>query len=108
MLHLEGLQDDRRAARELRSDTLDAGRPREWLRRPRDVLCVVGEDDLLALFDNAESRPAQASFRDAPLDFGDREEVVKAPLLVTRDEEGLLIPKIVEEAIRLDGLDAAS
>jgi hypothetical protein len=33
---------------------------------------------------------------------------VKAPLLVTRDEEGLLIPIIVEEAIRPDGLDAAS
>ena len=107
MLHLEGLQDDRRAARELRRDTFDAGRPREWLRRPRDVLRVVGEDDLLALLDDAESRPAQASFRDAPLDFGDREEVVKAPLLVTWDEEGLLLPIIVEEAIRLDGLEAA-
>jgi hypothetical protein len=32
---------------------------------------------------------------------------VKAPLLITRDEEGLLIPIIVEEAIRLDGLDRA-
>jgi hypothetical protein len=32
---------------------------------------------------------------------------VKAPLLVTRDEEGLLLPKLVEEAIRLDGLDRA-
>ena len=108
MLQLEGLEDDRRAALELGRDALDAGRPREWLRRPRDVLRVVGEDDLLALLDDPESRPAQASVRDAPLDFGDREEVVKAPLLVTRDEEGLLLPIIVEEAIRLDGLDAAS
>jgi hypothetical protein len=58
MLHLEGLQDDRRAALELRCDTLDAGRPREWLRRPGDVLRIVGEDDLLALLDDAESRPA--------------------------------------------------
>jgi hypothetical protein len=33
---------------------------------------------------------------------------VKAPLLVTRDEEGLVLPVLVEEAIRLDGLDAAS
>jgi hypothetical protein len=58
MLQLEGLQDDRRAAFELRRDALDAGRPRERLRRPRDVLGVVGEDDLLALLDDAKSRPA--------------------------------------------------
>jgi hypothetical protein len=33
---------------------------------------------------------------------------VKAPLLVTWDEEGLFLPVLVEEAVRLDGLDAAS
>jgi hypothetical protein len=33
---------------------------------------------------------------------------VKAPLLVARDEEGFVLPVLVEEAIRLDGLDAAS
>jgi hypothetical protein len=58
MLHLEGLQDDRRTALEGRRDALDAGRPREWLRRPRDVLRVVGEGNLLAFLDDPESRPA--------------------------------------------------
>jgi hypothetical protein len=107
VLHLEGLEDDRRAARELRRDALDARRRRERLGRPGDVLRVVGEDDLLALLDDAESRPTQASSRDSPLYLGDREQVVEAPLLVTRDEERLLFPVLVEEAIRLDGLDAA-
>jgi hypothetical protein len=32
---------------------------------------------------------------------------VEAPLLVTRDEERLLLPILVEEAIRLDGPDRA-
>jgi hypothetical protein len=105
MLHLEGLQDDRRPALELRSDALDPGRSRERLRGPRDVLRVVGEDDLLALLDDAKGGPAEAALGDPPLDLRDRQEVVKAPLLVARDEEGLLLPVLVEEAIRLDGLD---
>jgi hypothetical protein len=108
VLDLEGLEDDRRAPLKLRRDTLDAGRPREGLRRPRNVLRIVGEDDLLALLDDAERRPAQPAFRDPPLDLCDREQVVKAPLLVTRDEEGLVLPVLVEEAIRLDGPDAAN
>ena len=107
VLNLQGLEDDRRATLEFRRDALDARRPREWLRRPRDVLRVVGEDDLLALLDDAERRPAQATFGDAPLDLRDRKQVVEAPLLVARDEEGLLLPILVEEAIRLDGLDRA-
>jgi len=108
VLQLQGLEDDCRAAFELGGDVLDAGRPREGLRRPRDVLRVVGEDDLCALLDDAKSRPPQASLGDAVLDLGDREQVVEAPLLVARDEEGLLLPKFVEEPLGLDGLDAAS
>jgi hypothetical protein len=105
VLHLERLEDDRRAALELRRDALDAGRPREGLRRPWNVLRVVGENDLLALLDDAERRPAQPALRDTPFGLCDREQVLKAPLLVARDEEGLLLPVLVEEAIRLDGLD---
>ena len=82
-----------------RRDPLDPGRPRERLRRPRDVLGVVGEDDLLALLDDAERRPAQAAVGDAPLDLGDREQVEEAPLLVARDEEGLRLPVLVEEPL---------
>jgi hypothetical protein len=108
VLQLEGLEDDRRAALEFGRDVLDACRPREGLRRPGDVLGVVGEDDLRALLDDAESRPSEASLRDAALDLGDREQVVKAPLLVAWDEEGLLLPVLVEESVSLDGLDAAS
>jgi hypothetical protein len=105
VLDLEGLEDDRRAPLKLRRDTLDAGRPREGLRRPRNVLRIVGEDDLLALLDDAERGPAQPTFGDTSFDLCDREQVLKTPLLVTRDEEGLLLPVFVEEAIRLDGLD---
>jgi hypothetical protein len=106
MLYLQRLEDDGRATLELRRDTLDAGRPREGLGRPRDVLGVVGEDDLLALLYDPEGRPAEPSVGYATLDLPDREQVVKAPLLVARDKEGLLLPALVEEAIRLDGLDA--
>jgi hypothetical protein len=106
MLYLQRLEDDGRALLELRRDTLDAGRPREGLGRPRDVLGVVGEGDLLALLDDAEGRPAEPSFGYATLDLRDREQVAKAPLLIAGDEEGLLLPVFVEEAIRLDGLDA--
>jgi hypothetical protein len=44
---------------------------------------------------------------DARFDVFDREEVVEAPLLVARDEEGLLLPVLVEETFGLDGPDAA-
>jgi hypothetical protein len=108
MLYLQRLEDDGRSSLELRRDTLDAGRPREGLGRPRDVLGVVGEDDLLVLFDDAEGRPAEPSFGYATLDLRDREQVVKAPLLVARDEEGFRLPVLVEEPLSLDGLDAAS
>jgi hypothetical protein len=102
---LERLEDDRRAALELGRDALDARRAREGLRRPRNVLRVVGENDLLALLDDAERGPAQPTFGDTSFDLCDREQVLKTPLLVTRDEEGLLLPILAEEAIRLDGLD---
>ncbi len=59
VLQLERLEDDRRAAVELVGDPLDASRRRERLRRPRNVLRVVGEDDLLVFLDDSESRPAQ-------------------------------------------------
>jgi hypothetical protein len=41
--------------------------------------------------------------RDALLDLGDRQEVEEAPLLVARDEEGLLLPVLTEEALGFDG-----
>ncbi len=43
----------------------------------------------------------------APLDLVDREEVEEAPLLVARDEEGLLLPVLIEEPLGFDGSDAA-
>jgi hypothetical protein len=48
----------------------------------------------------------QPAARDAPFDVLDREEVVEAPLLVARNEEGLLLPVLVEETLGLDGPDA--
>jgi hypothetical protein len=107
VLHLQCLEDDRPAALELRRDALYPGRPREGLRRPWDVLRVIGEHDLLALLDDAKGRPAKTSPGDPPLDLRDRQQVEETPLLVTRNEEGLLLPILVEEAIRLDGLDRA-
>ena len=49
VLDLQRLQDDRRSALELGCDPLDPGRPDERLRRPGNVLGVVGADELLAL-----------------------------------------------------------
>jgi hypothetical protein len=107
VLQLERLEHDRRAAGELVGDPLDPRRPRERLRRPWNVLRVVGEDDLLAFLDDTEGRPAQTAVGNAALDLGDREQVEEAPLLVARDEEGLRLPVLVEEPASLDGLDAA-
>jgi hypothetical protein len=107
VLQLERLEDDRRAALELGRDPLDPRRARERLRRPRNVLCIVGEDDLLALLDDAKRRPAEAAVGHAALDLCTRQQVEEAPLLVTRDEEGLRLPVLVEEPLSLDGLYAA-
>jgi hypothetical protein len=48
----------------------------------------------------------QPAARHAPLDLFDREQVVESPLLVARNEEGFLLPVLVEEALGLDGPDA--
>jgi hypothetical protein len=40
--------------------------------------------------------------RDAPLDLGHRQQVEEAPLLVARDEEGLTLPVLTEEALGFD------
>jgi hypothetical protein len=45
----------------------------------------------------------KAAGRDPPLDLGDRQEIEEAPLLVTRDEEGLALPVLTEEALGFDG-----
>jgi hypothetical protein len=107
VVQLKRLEDDRRAALELGGDVFYARRPRERFRGPGNVLDVVAEDDLLVLLDDSERGVAEAACGNATLDLRDREQVVEAPLLVPRDEEGLPLPVFVEEAIRLDGLDAA-
>ena len=104
---LERLQDDRRAAFELRRDPFYVGRPREGGRRPREVLRVVAEPDRGAFLDDAERRVAEAAGGDAPLDLGDRQQLVEAPLLVARDEEGFPLPVLIEEALGFDGCNAA-
>jgi hypothetical protein len=45
--------------------------------------------------------------RDAPLDLRDRQQVEEAPLLVARDEEGLALPVLTEEASASTGSIAA-
>ena len=45
----------------------------------------------------------QAARGDAPLDLGDRQQVVEAALLVAWDEEGLPLPVLTEEALGFDG-----
>ena len=45
----------------------------------------------------------EAAGRNAPLDLGDRQEVEETPLLVARDEEGLPLPLLTEEALGFDG-----
>jgi len=107
VVKLKRLEDDRRAALELGGDSLDPSRPGEGLRRPRDVLRIVAEHELLALLDDPERRISEASSGDAAFDLGDREQVVEAPLLVAWDEEGPPLPVLVEEPIGLDRLDAA-
>src|SRR4029077_20856429 len=103
MLELESLEDDRRAALELRPDPLHLRASGERGRRPRNVLRVVAEHDLRVFLDDPERGMPEASGRDAPLDLGDRQEVGEAPLLVARDEEGLPLPVLTEEALGFDG-----
>ena len=45
----------------------------------------------------------EATGRDPPLDLVDRQEVEETPLLVARDEEGLPLPVLTEEALGFDG-----
>jgi hypothetical protein len=103
MLELESLEDDRRAALELLCDPLDPSGSGERGGRPRNVLRVVADDDLRILLDDPEPGMPEASGRDAPLDLGARQEVEEAPLLVARDEEGLPLPVLTEEALGFDG-----
>jgi len=98
MVVLERLEDDRRAAFEVRRDPLGLGRARERRGRPRNVLGVVAEPDCRAFLDDAERGVAQLARSDAALDLRDRQEVVEAALLVARDEEGLSLPVLTEEA----------
>jgi hypothetical protein len=107
MVDVQCLEDDRRAALELRGDALDLRGSGEGRRRPGDALGVVAERVLLAFLDDSEGRIPEPAARDAALDFLDRQEVVEAPLLVPRNEEGFLLPVLVEEAFGLDGPDAA-
>jgi hypothetical protein len=102
MLKLESLEDDRCAVLELRRDPIDPRASGERRGRPRDVLRVVAEHDLPVLLDDPERGMPEAAGRDAPLDLGDRQEVEKAPLLVARDEEGLPLPVLTEEALGFD------
>jgi hypothetical protein len=44
----------------------------------------------------------KASVADSTLDLADRQEVEEAALLVTRDEEGLPLPELTEEALGFD------
>src|SRR5262249_58244135 len=106
VLELKRLQDDRRSALELRSNPLDVCGPRERRRRPGDVLRVVREHDLPALFDDAEPWMTEPAFRDAPLDLRERDQVDEPPLLVAPDEEGFLLPVLTEEALGFYGRDA--
>ena len=50
---------------------------------------------------------AQAARSDAPLDLGDRQQLMEAALLVAWDEEGFPLPVLIEEALRFDGCNAA-
>ena len=104
---MERLQDDRRPALELLRDALDPSGAGERGRRPGDIFDVIAERQLLAFLDDAEGRVPKPAARYAPLDLLDRQEVVEAPLLVTRNEEGFLLPVLVEEPLGLDGPDAA-
>jgi len=106
VVEVQSLEHDRRAPLELGGNTFDLRRPGERLWRPRDVFGVVAEGVLLALLHDAEGGVPQPAARDAPFDVLDREEVVEAPLLVARNEEGLLLPVLVEETLGLDGPDA--
>jgi len=45
----------------------------------------------------------EAALTDSTLDLADRQEVEEAALLVTRDEEGLPLPELAEEALGFDG-----
>jgi hypothetical protein len=44
----------------------------------------------------------QATGSDTSLDLGHRQKVEEAALLVARDEEGLPLPELTEEALCLD------
>lgn len=103
VLELKRLEDDRRAALELRRDPLDLRGAGERGRRPGDVLRVVAERDLRVLLDDAERRMPEPAGRDAALDLREREQVEEASLLVARDEEGFLLPVLTEEALRFYG-----
>jgi hypothetical protein len=46
---------------------------------------------------------AQAARGDAPLDLGDRQELVETALLIAWDEEGFPLPVLTEEALGFDG-----
>jgi hypothetical protein len=59
------------------------------------------------LLDDAECRPPKPSLGDPALDLRDGQQVEVPPLLVTRNEEGLRLPVLVEEPRSLDRLDAA-
>jgi hypothetical protein len=107
VMDVQCLEHDRRAALELCGDALDLCGPGEGIRRPGDVLGVIAQGVLRSLLDDSEGGMPKPAARHAPLDLLDRKEVVEAPLLVTRNEEGFLLPVLVEEPLGFDGPDAA-
>ena len=104
-VHVQRLEDDRRAVLELGEHPLDLGGARERRRPPGDIRRVGRDVELRAGLREPEARIAQTAGREKPLDVSDREEVAEAPLLGPRDDERLLLPVAVEELLGGDRVE---
>ena len=105
-VHVQRLEDDRRARLPLGEDAGDVHRLREG-GPPGDVGGVGADVELPTLAHQPESGIADRRGADQPLDVGLGEEVVEAARLVPRDDERPLLPMLGEERVGGDGVEAA-
>jgi hypothetical protein len=82
----------------------DFDRRRKRSGPPRQIRRVLPDVQIRARLHEAERRVAQSSRRDEATGLDHREQVVEAPLLTARDEEGLRLPVLLQEAGGLDRL----
>ena len=102
-VHVERLEDDRRAGLPLGEDARNVGGARER-RAPRDVVaCTSPTIELAALLHQPERRVANRGRADEPLDVGLGEQVVEATRLVPRDDERPPLPVLGEERLASTG-----